>query len=239
MSGVKRDCICPRAHHEHGTNNAYVNDRCRCDECRAAAAAIYRKRYRLRTYGRWQPFVDSIGTARRLQALATGGWDCYTLADRLGLKRQYVHVLRQHKARKVTPATAAKVSAIYDELWDVPRAAGQANRTRNYARRNGWAPPLAWDDDTIDDPTATPATPAPVAVLDEIAVERYIAGTLHHPGHCSHSDELVEAVRRMAPNCSDAEIGRRVGISGEAVTKLRERNQIPSPRTVTRRETAA
>ena len=31
-----------------------------------------------------------------------------------------------------------------------------AERARSTAKRKGWAPPMAWDDDTIDDPQAKP-----------------------------------------------------------------------------------
>lgn len=82
----------------------------------------------------------------------------------------------------VTARTAADVDALYQRLWnirpplttDAQRAAADAARA--LAAKRGWRPPLAWDD--IDtDPESGPrsARPAPEDV-DEIAIERAIAG---------------------------------------------------------------
>jgi hypothetical protein len=56
-----------------------------------------------------------------------------------------------------------QVRGLYDELWDRPppergrREKGAASRTRNHARKQGWPPPAAWDDENIDNPDAGPA----------------------------------------------------------------------------------
>ena len=55
----------------------------------------------------------------------------------------------------VAPATARAVEDLYDRAWQGPRRPSTASRRR--AVTAGWAPPLAWDDDTIDDPAASPA----------------------------------------------------------------------------------
>ena len=54
-------------------------------------------------------------------------------------------------------ATARKVADLYDQLWDQP---GNRAKSINLARARGWALPLAWDDDEIDDPAATPCLDA-------------------------------------------------------------------------------
>lgn len=67
-----------------------------------------------------------------------------------------------HGTRGVTVATRDAVRALYDELWDaIPPAAAwrerqATSRARGLAARYGWAPPMAWDDETIDDPAAVP-----------------------------------------------------------------------------------
>ncbi|MGO5480449.1 hypothetical protein ACTQVS_09920, partial [Anaerovoracaceae bacterium HCP3S3_H6] len=53
------------------------------------------------------------------------------------------------------PSHAADVVAFYESVTRLSTGP-QSTRVRNYAERQGWAPPAAWDDDTIDDPTATP-----------------------------------------------------------------------------------
>ncbi|WP_329123945.1 hypothetical protein [Streptomyces sp. NBC_01353] len=55
---------------------------------------------------------------------------------------------------------------------------GTSAKTRLRAQRSGWAPPLAWDDDTIDDPHGVPQTdaPAPAPVEGRDAVARFLMG---------------------------------------------------------------
>jgi hypothetical protein len=86
--------------------------------------------------------------------------------------------------------TADAITRVYDELSMTvpqddeagrsPRAGRIHDRQRRLAARRGWAPPLAWDDDTIDDPAATPATGARERAWstrhDETVVERILAG---------------------------------------------------------------
>lgn len=49
---------------------------------------------------------------------------------------------------------ARRAAALYEQRWQGPD--GHPGPTAR-AAREGWSPPLAWDDDTIDDPTASPA----------------------------------------------------------------------------------
>jgi hypothetical protein len=134
---------------------------CRCGRCLAANRAYNSRRDRLIAYGRWEHPLDAAGTRRRLQALIWNGWSLGALSVRLGCSRQALRVKLDYA--RVSAATAAAVRQVYDELWDQPpperdrferRAATMARR---YARERGFAPPLAWDEDAIDDPGAGPA----------------------------------------------------------------------------------
>lgn len=104
--------------------------------------------------------VDATGTRRRLQALVAIGWSQSKLAARLGM--QPGNFGKTLKSEKVNAATARAVRDLYDELWQTlpPREEHRDkiafNRARNHAKRHGWAPPLAWDDDTIDNPSSQP-----------------------------------------------------------------------------------
>ena len=105
-------------------------------------------------------WVDATGTRRRLQALAVNGWPISALASRAGLSR--TNAKRQLERGTVLVATRDAVRRLYNELWDAdPVACGilpqHATRARARGLREGWLPPLAWDDDTIDDPAARPA----------------------------------------------------------------------------------
>lgn len=95
--------------------------------------------------------VHSLGTRRRVQALATLGWSVARVAAEAGLASRQALDGAMHS--DVTSAgTAAAVTAAYERLWDTPptahsrTTAGAIARTRDRARRLGWAPPMAWDD---------------------------------------------------------------------------------------------
>jgi len=104
--------------------------------------------------------VDPTGTRRRVQALACLGWSVDRLAARSGVDRQAID--RALRGARVSVTTARAIRVAYDELWNTPAPEGDqrqriaAARSRNRAARLGWVPPLAWDDDSIDDPTAVP-----------------------------------------------------------------------------------
>jgi hypothetical protein len=104
--------------------------------------------------------VDATGTRRRLEALVAIGWSKSKLADRLGmLPSNFGGVMQRGQLHA---ATVRAVRKLYDELWNVRppeethRDKISASRARRYAREHGFAPPLAWDDDQIDDPDARP-----------------------------------------------------------------------------------
>lgn len=116
--------------------------------------------------------VDPTGTARRLQALIAIGYTQRDLASRIGVLEANMPTLVGGD-RQVTAGIARRVAAIFNELQLAP---GRSVRARNTAQRRGWVSPLAWDEDTIDDPHAVPATHADGHCgVDQIAVERGIA----------------------------------------------------------------
>jgi hypothetical protein len=133
---------------------------CRCTPCRGANTDYHNRRRQLIAYGRWEALTDATGTQRRLQALVWNGWSLARLSARLGTTKRAVVILR---SGRVTGALAARVRALYDDLWDQPPPMGTwrerqgAAQARNYARARGWVPAAAWDDDEIDDPAARPA----------------------------------------------------------------------------------
>lgn len=116
--------------------------------------------------------VDPTGTRRRIQALVAMGWPLSQIGARIGIHRS--NIGNTLTAPKVRASTDRAVLALYEQLWNAdPRQHGVSlhsyNRARNYAAAHGWAPVGAWDDDTIDNPTAFPdwtgrcGTPAGVA----------------------------------------------------------------------------
>jgi hypothetical protein len=106
--------------------------------------------------------IDATGTRRRLQALQAIGWSQQALADEIETTQTVVSRVTRGEQTRVLASTAVHVRDLYDRLWDsppVPRDGverGAIERTRRAAAAQGWVPPLAWDDDTIDDPNAEP-----------------------------------------------------------------------------------
>lgn len=102
--------------------------------------------------------VDATGTRRRIQALAVVGWPFKQIAARAGVS-EYTpgRVLTRPR---VYVGTANSIADVYDEIATLdPQQHGisafAANRTRNYARSQGWADPVFWEDyGGIDDPDA-------------------------------------------------------------------------------------
>lgn len=104
--------------------------------------------------------VDSIGVQRRIQALVAMGWTQREQELRMGITyRRLATVLLRPQI--YTPL-ARRIVALYDEL---SMTHGPSTRSRAIAKRKGWAVPLAWSDDTIDDPTAVPDTGEKCRVL--------------------------------------------------------------------------
>jgi transcriptional regulator with XRE-family HTH domain len=99
--------------------------------------------------------VDGTGTARRVQALCAIGWSLTAQAKRSGWEAGNYAKLAQ--GGPVRSATARTVARLYDRLSMTPAPASpSAEQVRKMAATRGWVPPLAWDDDEIDDPAAKP-----------------------------------------------------------------------------------
>jgi hypothetical protein len=106
-------------------------------------------------------YVPSVGTTRRLRALAAAGFTCAWIAEQTGWKKQFVSQLTLHPAPTVFAVTARRVADLYQRYEsrrpeDCGVTARGAKIASGLADRNGYAPPACWDDDTIDDPNAIP-----------------------------------------------------------------------------------
>lgn len=107
--------------------------------------------------------VPSLGVTRRLQALWAAGYSLEYLKQELGSDANDAYLRRSlHGGPRWTHAEyAARIRRLYQKLESVdPMAAGMTKHgvtyARNAARKRGYAPPQCWDDDTIDDPQASP-----------------------------------------------------------------------------------
>lgn len=100
------------------------------------------------------PWVHSCGPARRLQALTANGWAMSEIARITGISETTLNALRIQLSSRTRRELAEQIREVYDRLWDQP-ATGPVrsiSRARNTAATYGWAKPLQWDDDSLDDP---------------------------------------------------------------------------------------
>lgn len=102
--------------------------------------------------------VPAVGTRRRLRSLEALGYSRTEIATRIGRSMKSLSdIMNTDDAPGVYMATANRVDAIWRELQLRPPPVGAtANRARNRAEARGWPPPMAWDEDAIDDPAAAP-----------------------------------------------------------------------------------
>lgn len=118
--------------------------------------------------------IEASGTVRRVQALVAIGHTLSSIARELGWTLQnlsrVVYTGSTPYAARVEVRTAQTVSRLYDRLSMARPDGLLADRARRHAAKRGWLPPLAWDDELIDDPCSPPAEPAGVkCVVDECA----------------------------------------------------------------------
>ena len=141
--------------------------------------------------------IDSTGTVRRLQALVALGYPAASLGERIGVSAtNTAHTLR---ATQVTVRRARQVAVLYEQCSHLP---GESKRARMRARRQGWAPPLAWDEDTIDDPAAFPVdTDGGEPVLDEVLLDRLVAlrASILRPGGHINDRAALRRHRVLVP----------------------------------------
>jgi transcriptional regulator with XRE-family HTH domain len=102
--------------------------------------------------------VEATGTVRRAQALVAIGYTLTEIAGHLGWTLQnfssLIHDGSTPYALRVELRTAQTMTAVYDQLSMTPSTGRYAARARAMAARRGWPPPLAWDDEQLDEPAA-------------------------------------------------------------------------------------
>jgi transcriptional regulator with XRE-family HTH domain len=119
--------------------------------------------------------VSAVGAVRRVRALYALGHLNRVIAQEAGVSRDTVCALAAGSWSSLKVAADDGIRSAYDRL---SMRTGTSWKTRQLAERNGWAPPLAWDDETIDDPQAVPQTDAvqPAATEGGNVADRWLMG---------------------------------------------------------------
>ena len=171
-------------------------------------------------------FVPKIGAVRRIRALQAIGHCARDIAEATTLTEREVYLVVNQAGRWITQARWEAVAQAYDRLSMTP---GHSVKARSIAAAAGYPPPLAWDDDAIDDVHATPAGVSGVDVdndVDEVAVQAVMSG--RRPVGL-REDERVEALRRLVEHgWSDEQIAERLGVCSRTVLRLRQAHGIAS-----------
>lgn len=169
--------------------------------------------------------VLSLGAVRRVQALVALGWSQSKIATRLGILPANFTTIAHGRRAELTVATDKAIRGLYEE-WSMrlPPAdewhdKSAASRARAHARANGWLPPLAWDDDRLDDPTYQPTVLVELVDADE------------------HQDELDEAaiLRRIngdrvkLTRAEKAEVVGRLLAAGWPLNEIERHTGITAP----------
>jgi hypothetical protein len=121
---------------------------------------IYARTYRALRDMRPGPILTPVGAQRRVRALMWLGYSAAVIADDAGLHADTIKNLAKRLPRSLHKSVKAAIADTFDRLSMTPAPTEEryqrasATRTRNYARENGWLPPLAWDD--IDDVNGRP-----------------------------------------------------------------------------------
>lgn len=165
--------------------------------------------------------IDSTGSRRRIEALCAAGWSLRAQAAEVGWLAPNYHRLRTSPT--IQCSTARMVSGVYD-AWSmrVPEPSRSSSWAVGHALRAGWFLPLAWDDDTIDDPAAFPVLMPPLddepPHVDELAIQHRIAG---HDWPITRAGE-VELIRRCrAAEWLQTDIARAIGRTVDTVRRRR------------------
>jgi hypothetical protein len=162
--------------------------------------------------------VPSVGAIRRVRALYALGHLNWVIAKEAGISRDAVCCLAAGEWATLKVQADDGIRAAYDRL---SMSTGTSWKTRNLAEQNGWAPPLAWDDDTIDDPAAEPLTdaaePATATEGDDV-VDRWLMGESVILG-AEHRDQALAYLFEWTSQSSE-EIAERLGMSKAAAEQV-------------------
>lgn len=157
--------------------------------------------------------VSPVGTRRRIAALNYMGYGTIDIARLMGVTEEAVRGWTDRDV--VLVSTVKRVKEFYDTYSMKP---GTNERMRWRAYRQDFVSPMAWDDDTIDDPATEPFAASDEPIVDEVAIRR----AMHGDQVTLTRAERLEAVRLLTDaGHSSADIAARLGQDKRAVVRDR------------------
>jgi hypothetical protein len=163
--------------------------------------------------------VDSTGTIRRGRALHAIGYPIYVIAENVPMATNHLGRVLYHQPDAVSAAVAHGMRDLYKQWSGTP---GPSHFAIHNARRRNWDGPLAWDDDTIDDPQAQPDLGDRVLNFHERAALR--REDIIHLAWCGYEPEQIR--ERMGNEVSISTV-RQIVQDWRTGTK-RQRKQEPA-----------
>jgi hypothetical protein len=164
------------------------------------------------------PQPSPEGTQRRVRALMSRGWAPEAIERATDIPVSVTARLLEDRGG-ISEEAAARIAVAYDALWNRPPPQATTEEQQlsasalTLARRAGWAPPLAWDDDQLDLPDGRPAD-----------------GWKRSAGHQRRSADLAEDARWVREHggyrtASLTEVALRLGVSKPALEKALSRTR--------------
>lgn len=165
--------------------------------------------------------VPSVGAIRRIRALYRLGYSPGEIAVGAGVAHKTVLDLASARRKTVSVRVHDGLKVAYD--W-FSMSSGTCLRTSQRAAAEGWAPPLAWDDDTIDDPAAEPqidpAAPSKPTEGGNV-VDRWLMGESVILGRDARRQAICHLMEWT--NLTTDEVAERLDMNTEAVSAAWER----------------
>lgn len=147
--------------------------------------------------------VNVAGTRRRLQALACLGWSQVEIADMLGVDHTVMSMYVTGRRSRCVVWRARQVRDLYAKL---SMKLGSSPQAAGHAKAEGWAPPWAWDDETMDHPDTAPD-------LECLTPRR-------RPKPSEHTLEDVAFLLQVdLPTGTIYDMAARLGVTKDAITR--------------------
>lgn len=160
---------------------------------------------------------DATGAQRRVRALAALGWTVQQIAAEAGVAAHVVGDLSAAARGSVTKPHDDAIRVAYERL---SMRRGPSVIAARRAADHGYAPPLAWDDADLDDPTARPCGTRDVdADADHAVIARVLAGESMRTS-VAERVVLVPALARLG--LSDPQIADRCRCTARTVLRIRQ-----------------